>query len=204
MTTRRGRPKSAEKRKSISQAAAELFLREGFDRCSMDSIAAAAGVSKQTVYSHFANKDELFRSCITSKAELYDLRIDPALHASLESGLKSFADGFLRLISDPQAVKMWRLVMNEADTHPHVAAMFNETGPDDSLKSLQRFLASHSDRLRTNDYEGTARTFLALAADTWHTRILLGVIDRVENDERRRHVKRIVEQFVKLFGKPDG
>ncbi|MEO1246104.1 MAG: TetR/AcrR family transcriptional regulator [Pseudomonadota bacterium] len=204
MTNRRGRPKSAEKRKSISQAAAELFLREGFDRCSMDSIAAAAGVSKQTVYSHFANKDELFRSCITSKAELYDLRIDPALHTSLDSGLRSFADGFLRLISDPQAVKMWRLMMSEADTHPHVAAMFDETGPDDSLRSLQRFLASHGDRLQTKDYEAMARTFLALAADTWHTRILLGVIQRVEDDERRRHVERIVRQFGTLFGNPDG
>ena len=121
VTSRRGRPKSEEKRQSISHAAAELFLREGYERCSMDSIAAAAGVSKQTVYSHFANKDELFRSCISGKAQAYDLHVDASEHVDLESGLASFADGFLRLISDPQAVKMWRLCMNEASGHQHVA-----------------------------------------------------------------------------------
>ena len=201
VTTRRGRPKSEEKRRDISNAAAELFLREGYDRCSMDSIAAAAGVSKQTVYSHFANKGELFRSCIAGKAELYDLRIDPSFHNTLESGLGSFADGFLRLISDPDVVKMWRLVMNEADAHPHVAQMFHETGPEDSLNSLARFLEYHADRLATDDYKRAARTFFALTADAWHSRILLGVIDRVEDDERRQHVERVIAQFRTLFSK---
>lgn len=200
VTKPRGRPKSEEKRQSISHAAAELFLREGFDRCSMDSIAAAAGVSKQTVYSHFANKEELFRSCITGKVRLYDLHIDPSVHTELEAGLASFADGFLRLISDPQAVEMWRLMVNEAVDHKHVSAMFHETGPEESLKSLAEFLERHGDRLDTSDYDAAARTFLGLTADCYHTRILLGVIERVEDDVREQHVARVTEQFLRLFG----
>ena len=39
----------------------------------MDAIASAAGVSKQTVYSHFNSKDDLFRSCVASKVEMYGL-----------------------------------------------------------------------------------------------------------------------------------
>ncbi len=200
VTSRRGRPKSEEKRQSISEAAAHLFLTEGFDRCSMDSIAAAAGVSKQTVYSHFANKEELFKSCIASKVALYDLRVDASEHLDLESGLASFADGFLRLISDPQAVQMWRLMMNGADVHRHVAAMFHETGPEESLASLARFLERHRDRLDVDDFDAAARTFLGLTADCYHTRILLGIIDGVGDDERRAHVTRVVGQFVRLFG----
>ena len=199
-TARRGRPKSEEKRQSISHAAAELFLREGFERCSMDSIAAAAGVSKQTVYSHFANKEELFKSCIAAKVQLYDLRVDASEHLSLESGLAAFADGFLRLISDPQAVEMWRLMVNGADVHRNVAAMFHETGPEESLASMTRFLERHRDRLDTDDVEAASRTFLALVADCYHTRILLGIMDGVDEDTRRAHVKRVTEQFVRLFG----
>ncbi len=201
VTARRGRPKSEEKRESISHAAAELFLKEGFDRCSMDSIAAAAGVSKQTVYSHFANKDELFRSCITAKVRHYDLAVDADAHDSLETGLAAFADGFLRLVSDPDAVKMWRLVMHEAEAHPHVARLFFETGPQESLAALVRFIESHGDRLATDDYAGAARTFLGLTSDVWHNRILLGVIDAVEPDARRQHVAKVTTQFIRLFGK---
>jgi TetR/AcrR family transcriptional repressor of mexJK operon len=200
VSTRRGRPKSEEKRQSISQAAAELFLTEGYDRCSMDSIAAAAGVSKQTVYSHFANKDELFRHCITGKCEMYDLHVDTSGHGDLEAGLAAFADGFLRLISDPQAVRMWRLVMNEAEDHRHVAEMFHENGPEASIAALSAFLERHRDRLDTTDFEGAARTFIGLTADCYHNRILIGVIDGVPSEERRAHVERVTGQFMRLFG----
>ena len=70
----------------------ELFLTEGFERTSMDSIAQAAGVSKQTVYSHFANKDDLFRSCIAAKVAEYDLTVEPTEHQSLEIGLRAFVE----------------------------------------------------------------------------------------------------------------
>lgn len=201
VTARRGRPKSEEKRESISHAAAELFLKEGFDRCSMDSIAAAAGVSKQTVYSHFANKEELFRSCIAAKVRHYDLTVDADAHDSLEAGLAAFADGFLRLISDADAINMWRLMMHEAEAHPHVARLFFETGPQESHEALVRFIEHYGDRLATDDYGGAARTFLALTSDVWHNRILLGVIDAVEPDARRQHVARVTTQFMRLFGK---
>ena len=98
---RPGRPKSEEKRTSIRESAARLFLDEGFERTSMDSIANAAGVSKQTVYSHFENKDELFKSCIEGKIRQYELRPDSDRHTTLEGGLKSVADSYLRLLADP-------------------------------------------------------------------------------------------------------
>ncbi len=203
VTTRRGRPKSEEKRESIREAAATLFLKEGYERCSMDSIAAAAGVSKQTVYSHFANKDELFRSCIAGKCQLYDLSVEPSTQKSLEDGLASFADGLLRLISDPQAVKMWRLMMTEAEGHSRVASMFYETGPEASIASLEAFLEQHRERLDVDgidDFDAAARTFVSLTKDCYQDRVLLGVIDGVSDDERRRQVARATDQFMRLFG----
>src|ERR1700677_3285321 len=50
----------AEKDRQIVLAAREHFLRDGFAGASMDAIARSAGVSVKTIYSHFANKDELF------------------------------------------------------------------------------------------------------------------------------------------------
>ncbi len=48
------------KRDAIVQAAISEFRSNGFDITSMDKIAATAGVSKRTVYNHFASKEELF------------------------------------------------------------------------------------------------------------------------------------------------
>lgn len=52
-------------------AASDLFLARGLKTTSMDAVAKKAGVSKQTVYSHFKNKKELFREVIQTKVESY-------------------------------------------------------------------------------------------------------------------------------------
>lgn len=64
-----GRPKDLEKRAAILAAAKALFIRNAFAGTSMDAIAAEAGVSKLTVYSHFGDKDNLFREVIRARIE---------------------------------------------------------------------------------------------------------------------------------------
>src|SRR5689334_1832947 len=55
-----GRPKDAGKGAAILETAKRLFLSQGYEGVSMDQIAAEAGVSKLTVYSHFGDKETLF------------------------------------------------------------------------------------------------------------------------------------------------
>src|ERR1700751_780201 len=65
--------RTARKRRAILDAATTLFLRDGYLATSMDQIAAAASVSKQTVYKQFADKQTLFRDIVTSTvAEVAD------------------------------------------------------------------------------------------------------------------------------------
>ena len=200
-TNRPGRPKSEEKRESISHSAAQLFLTEGYERASMDSIAQQAGVSKQTVYSHFRNKDELFQSCIASKIQQYQLALDSSQHETLVDGLTALCDGFLRLLSDPKVVSMWRLVINESAAHPHVATLFYGSGPGATLASLTRFLEAHADELATTDFERAARSFLAMAAGHYQTQVMLNIIDGVPAAERKTHVSRTTRDFLKLYGR---
>src|SRR5215208_6812069 len=61
--------RSARKRAAILEAATTLFLRHGYRGTSMDEIAATAGVSKQTVYKHFADKESLFSEIVVSTVE---------------------------------------------------------------------------------------------------------------------------------------
>lgn len=197
---RPGRPKSDAKRSDISEAAAHLFLTEGFDRTSMDTIAAAAGVSKQTVYSHFQSKEDLFRSCIQAKMAQHELVIDGDAGYTLEQGLMAVAEGYLRLLSDPQAVNMWRLVIAQASAQPRLANLFFETGPQATRNHLEAFLRHHRSKLKVRSFEDAARTFMALVSDNYQTRVMLGVLDEIPPNERKRHANRSTRQFLALYG----
>ncbi|WP_399896637.1 TetR/AcrR family transcriptional regulator [Streptomyces sp. BBFR51] len=48
----------------IADAAVPVFLRFGLRKTSMDDIAIAAGLSRQGLYLHFKNKQELFHACL--------------------------------------------------------------------------------------------------------------------------------------------
>ena len=73
MPARGGETRTARKRRAILDAATILFLRDGYLATSMDQIAAAASVSKQTVYKQFADKQSLFREIVTGTvAEVSD------------------------------------------------------------------------------------------------------------------------------------
>src|SRR5215469_18599256 len=56
--------KASRKRREIRQAAIGEFLAKGYAGTSMDDVAAAARVSKQTVYKYFGSKEELFVAII--------------------------------------------------------------------------------------------------------------------------------------------
>ena len=61
-------PKSAEQtRKQILDAAYESFYRKGFTRSSVDEIAAAAAITKRTLYYHFESKDQLLAAVLETQ-----------------------------------------------------------------------------------------------------------------------------------------
>ena len=60
----RGRPKSDQKRQQILTAAADLFTTQGYANTSLEQVAEAAKVSKQTIYSHFDGKSDVLKAGI--------------------------------------------------------------------------------------------------------------------------------------------
>ena len=140
-TRKQGRPKSEEKYHLILHAASCLFLKEGFANTSMDTVAKASGVSKQTVYSHFEGKDALFKAAISSKCRSYQLDTQQLIDAtsgslSLLECLRKVGCQFVRLLQDPEAIAIFRVIIAEAVNSPHVATLFYQAGPEASLSTL--------------------------------------------------------------------
>ncbi|MHC8420681.1 TetR/AcrR family transcriptional regulator [Streptomyces sp. NB004] len=68
-STKTLREGSTPKRAAILAAARELFLANGFDRSSVDAVAARAEVSKRTVYDYFGDKRTLLQAVVDTVGE---------------------------------------------------------------------------------------------------------------------------------------
>ena len=59
--------KRARTRKRLIEAAASVIAEKGFDRASLEDIAALAGMTRGAVYGNFKNKEELFLALIETQ-----------------------------------------------------------------------------------------------------------------------------------------
>jgi AcrR family transcriptional regulator len=133
--------RSSRKRRTILEAATTAFLRNGYLGTSMDEIAAAAGVSKQTVYKHFTDKERLFSEMVAITVDevgdpVYEevLALDDS--GDVESDLRNLARRQLALVMQPRLVELRRLVIGEAGRFPHLGRTFYERGPARTIAAL--------------------------------------------------------------------
>jgi TetR/AcrR family transcriptional regulator of autoinduction and epiphytic fitness len=119
-TTERPLTRSEIKHAAIIDAAAHEFRESGFAATSMDRIADRAGVSKRTVYNHFANKEALFEAILeilwTRVHAAVDVEYDP--EQSLDAQLETIARRKLEVVADPNYVGLARALMGEAIRSP--------------------------------------------------------------------------------------
>ncbi|GAB4573646.1 MAG: efflux system transcriptional repressor MexL [Rhodothalassiaceae bacterium] len=199
----RGRPRSADKARAILKAASDLFLSTGFDRTSMDEVARAAQVSKQTVYAHFTNKEKLFRSVIAHKVSEYFTDDPLALvdARSLSETLNRIGRQYVRLILSDEAVAMFRLLVGHAETHPKMVRLFYEEGPERLGAAIEHCLADSVARgtLGTHDVGRMRRLFETLLRGELYVTRTLGLLGPVGDADIDAHVATAVADFLKLF-----
>lgn len=205
VTPRPGRPKSEQKAEAILGAAGELFLLNGFQGTAMDAVAQRAGVSKQTVYSHFANKEALFKACIGGKVTGYGFdEATPENTSDLRTALLSVARQFVELMFDPEVVAMHRVVMAEAAGQPRVAELFFDSGPRQTKAAveafLQRQIAAGRLHIPPDRIVYAANQLLTMAVGLYQMPLWLGLLDSVDHAERDTHLERVVDDFLRLYG----
>ncbi|MER7705244.1 TetR/AcrR family transcriptional regulator [Kitasatospora sp. NPDC097605] len=179
-TAQRGMP---EKRVAITRAARTVFGREGFTRTSVDAIAAEAGVSKRTIYNHFADKEQLFQSVVlegatavaATQARIADRHLRKIV--DLRTDLVDF--GLERVDSLTTFAEHWALVRTiEAEAlhiSPALLEAWQEAGPRETHRVLTRWMTDFAERglLVVPDPVEAARmlnllTFLAVAQPTFY------------------------------------
>jgi TetR/AcrR family transcriptional regulator, mexJK operon transcriptional repressor len=150
----------------ILAAARTLFLKLGYGETSMDAIARHAGVSKATVYSHFAGKDALFAALIVSECRhLSDQIGQRALDKpDIRDALLQVAHDFNNLLCGGYGLTMYRIVVAEVPRFPELGRVFYDSGPTIMIDRIANLLHQAADRglLKIGDPRVAAIQFISL------------------------------------------
>ena len=196
----RGRPKSSKKRKQIFKAAVDLFLENGFDGTSMDEVAVRAGVSKQTVYSHFKSKEDLFTHCICEKCVSYELSEEFLdMDVPVVEMLRNIGHKFSNLLLSEEAIRIKRLLCFSAEQSPQLGEMFYQAGPKHMIDLLTVYLQKQSElgRLSIPDFRTAACQFLYMIHGEAHFCELMNVSSRPDAKSIERYVDDCVDMFLR-------
>lgn len=125
-------PLQRRKRSAILDGAKTVFLSQGFGLATMDDVAAAAGVGKQTVYRHFKSKEALFVGLVSSMcAEVGGFLAsaqDEQSGSSPEAGLRELGWVLARSLITPDYLRLYRAIVAEAERLPELGREFYENG----------------------------------------------------------------------------
>lgn len=201
-------PRTARKRREITQAATDLFLRNGYSGTSMEEIAAVAGVSKQTMYKQFSNKETLFIEIVSRVVN----EAGDAVHAAvqtlsengeLESNLRKLARRQLAMVMTPHILQLRRLIISEADRFPHLGRAFFDQGPGRTIASLATTFERLAARgeLEIDDPEIAAAHFNWLIMSIpLNTVMFLGSDSIPDENELNRCADEGVRAFLRAYG----
>ena len=138
---------SDRRHREIREAAIGTFLAKGYEGTTMEEIAAKAGVSKQTVYKHFTDKQHLFADIVLSTTDDMSALIGviaeqlPAT-VDLSRDLEHLAETFLLALMQPRVLRLRRLVISSADRFPEISTAWYEKGFERVLAALAEQLPS--------------------------------------------------------------
>jgi TetR/AcrR family transcriptional regulator, mexJK operon transcriptional repressor len=188
------------KRASIVGGAKDVFLRHGFEGTSMDGIAAAAGVSKMTVYRYFRSKEELFAGVIRDLCErIIDEDLERMLERRPEEALRGFARKMVTILFARDTVELHRIVIAESRRFPALGRLFYKSGPEACIAMLAAYLEGHSSRktLNLRNPRRTAEEFLELLRGYAHLRVLLGVQKTLSAHELEENIEGAVQHILR-------
>ena len=165
-----------ELREHILWAAKDVFLEMGFERTSMDVVAARAATSKRSLYAHFASKDKLFLAVLDLVRDLYLDRLktpDDDCEDTAEA-VVLFCGRFLQLLLWQPALRTCRMSIAEAERVPEAAARYYDEIFTTTHDRLAAFLRERC-QLATRTSAEIARQLLGRTVYPRLFRTLLGV-----------------------------
>ncbi|MEO3470550.1 TetR/AcrR family transcriptional regulator [Roseomonas sp. CAU 1739] len=182
----------------LREAAAVVFLRDGYAAANMDTVARGAAMSKRTLYQHYPSKAALFEAVMEDCLAPFGMDMALERDPDLATALRGMLEALIRHLFEPRQVAIFRLVIAEVNRSPELADAFHRAGPGRGANSLERRLASEIEqgRLRLTDAREAARMLFGMAVGATHTFLLLGLQGPPADAEVARLVANAVATFL--------
>jgi len=189
-----------DKRRQILDGALDVFKARGFDAASMNDIAAAANVSKGTLYVYFEDKEHLFVALIERERETQKRGAFEALDEDpdLAHALSNFGERLLRLLVSDFALSAHRIVIGVAERMPELGREFYENGPMQGARRIADYLDRKvaQGQLEIDDTALAAVQFLDLCQSTL---LRPRLFNAVRNPPSETEIARVVASAVEMF-----
>jgi AcrR family transcriptional regulator len=199
--------KKERTRRTISNAATGLFMRDGFEAVTVAQIAAAAEVSVKTVFNYFPSKEDLFFDRADDViGALVDAVVErppgttimQALHTLLADRLAPFdADGWARL-KDPAGYDGFRRFLETEEASPALRTRRLAIGDLWTVRLTS--LIVHQLELQPGDPRASSMATMTTAAMTLRARTLTAaMLERLSARTVERRVRAVVDEcFTRL------
>ena len=117
-----GRPRNPESDARIVEACLGLLAEQGYDRCSMEAVAARAGVTRATVYRRHQSKAELVTAALSAMADGGEVEaIPPGLERVV-----AVVEGFRSCMEAADALSIAASLYVQRREHPTLLEQFRE------------------------------------------------------------------------------
>jgi AcrR family transcriptional regulator len=168
-TLKRGRPRDPRRAEAILEAAIELVAEVGYDRMTVDALAARAGVSKPTVYLRFpGGKAAVVAAAITAhKASDHDYPDTGRLRGDLVAYVRESITHVQRNVHLAAGIAV------QLRESPELAEIFHEHAVCAERPRVHAILTRAAERGELDDAEAVTPLFIAVAPSLIHTRVLL-------------------------------
>ena len=155
-----------EKRALIVTAATALFLELGYDRTSLARIAERSGVSRATLFKQFPTKAALFDAMVTASWSTADEE-DPPPTGDIVHGLSAIGHRYAELLSRPQMIDLFRIVIAELPRFPELAKTQFSRGKMPYFESVRDYLLAEHEAgtVQVEDVDLAATQFLGMISN---------------------------------------
>lgn len=196
--------KKGRKFDQVLAGARDVFMADGYEGASVDAIAKAAGVSKATLYSYFADKSLLFlevakTECLTQIDEAARI-LDDYDHP--RTVLAEAGRRMMGLVLSPFGQAIFRMCVAERDRFPELGREFYRTGPEVFHGTMCAYFEQAVEKgdLVIDDLKLASDQYIELCHAQLFTEMVFGIREHASEEEIARVVDGAVETFMARYG----
>lgn len=186
----------------ILEVASKFFLEHGFKGTSINAMARASGISKESIYRYFDSKKDLFEAVIAKELADYQDHLqfldDDLVQQDLDQALVNTAETILSVVNSDRTLSLRRLIFQEVSKYPDIGTYYYKVGPNKAYEHLARVFALHRDR---TDFEPAqlATYFVAMVLHNTLLRRQCGMQAKLDPEQIRSVSEAATRDFLKAF-----